>query len=79
MDATKEEILNRLKEVNIIHYKDLLEVLKLPKRTVEKWFLPNGNFPSWFIHYLELLEENNLLEAKIKVLELELKKGETEQ
>lgn len=47
----------------------------MPKRTVEKWFLPNGNFPSWFVHYLELLEENNLQKAKIKVLELELKKG----
>jgi len=75
----KEEILEKLKLLGINNYKDLLEVLNLPKRTVEKWFLPNGNFPSWFIHYLELLEENNLQKAKIKVLELELKKGEIEQ
>lgn len=67
----KEEILKRLSNIGITKATHLLEVLNAPKRTVEKWFLPKGNFPSWFEHYLELLEENKKLKLKIELLELE--------
>ena len=67
----KEEILRRLNNIGITKSTHLLEVLNAPKRTVEKWFLPQGNFPSWFEHYLKLLEENKKLKLKIELLELE--------
>ncbi|RXJ82153.1 XRE family transcriptional regulator [Arcobacter sp. F2176] len=65
----KEEILKRLELLGIKNYKDLMTVINIPKRTVEKWFLPSGNFPSWFIYFLELLEENHKLINDKKILE----------
>jgi hypothetical protein len=65
----KEEILKRLKLLGINNYKDLMIVIDIPKRTVEKWFLPSGNFPSWFIYCLDLLEKNHKLMNDKKLLE----------
>ncbi|MFY9075651.1 hypothetical protein OZZ08_11890 [Malaciobacter mytili] len=67
----KKEIINRLKNIGINKPNELLKIYNGSKRTVEKWFLPNGNFPSWFEHYLKLLEENKKLKLKIELLKLE--------
>ncbi|MGD9554169.1 MAG: hypothetical protein AB7D96_02430 [Arcobacteraceae bacterium] len=73
MDATKEEILNRLKVLGLDKKKPLANALKMSERTTERWFQKEANFPNWFLGFLHLLEENHLQTKKIEVLEQELK------
>lgn len=75
----RHEIRERLKQLGINNDKELMNVLKLPKRTIEKWFYSNGNFPSWFIHYLKQLEINKKLSSKIDFLERELQERELQE
>ena len=63
---SKDEIKQKLQELALKKPAAFAELLNTSKRTVEKWYLKDGKFPSWVPVFLKLYEENLELKKKLE-------------